>query len=77
MAVGGYYMCAIAAGGGIKCWGNNGNGQLGIGSYENRKRPADVRMKGAANLNDTSASELLVAGKEEGEISILRLAMDG
>jgi alpha-tubulin suppressor-like RCC1 family protein len=42
IAVGGPHTCAIAAGGGVKCWGANGNGQLGIGSYEDQNRPADV-----------------------------------
>jgi hypothetical protein len=42
IAAGGYHTCAIAIGGGVKCWGDNWAGQLGIGSYENQNRPADV-----------------------------------
>jgi alpha-tubulin suppressor-like RCC1 family protein len=32
VSVGGSSSCAILAGGSLKCWGKNGNGQLGIGS---------------------------------------------
>jgi hypothetical protein len=42
IATGLSHTCAIAAGGGVKCWGYNEQGQLGIGSYESQSRPADV-----------------------------------
>ena len=42
IAAGFYHTCAIAAEGGVKCWGYNWQGQLGIGSYESQGRPADV-----------------------------------
>ena len=42
IAAGGYHTCAIAAGGAVKCWGYNGQGQLGIGSYESQNRPTNV-----------------------------------
>jgi alpha-tubulin suppressor-like RCC1 family protein len=42
-----YHACAMTVNGGIKCWGENGSGQIGDGSYTDRMSPKTVSGFGA------------------------------
>ena len=44
IALGQYHTCVIVSGGGVKCWGYNGYGQLGIGSSSTQYSPVDVSL---------------------------------
>lgn len=53
IAVGDLFACALLDTGLVKCWGNNTNGQLGIGSLENQPVPVQV-----VGLSGVSAIDL-------------------
>ena len=57
IVAGQYHTCAILDNGSVSCWGNNGNGQLGDGTYFDRNTPAQT-----ASLGEGRTAVALAAG---------------
>lgn len=63
------HSCAIDAGGGVQCWGANGSGQLGDGSFSSRTVPARVKRLNAGIVAvAASAAERSCAVRATGEV---------
>lgn len=57
VAVGDGFTCALLEGGSIKCWGNNANGQLGMGLAPGAATPATGQVTGISNAIAISAGK--------------------
>ena len=55
VAAGGFHTCAVAASGGVLCWGNNDQGQLGDGTTD--PRPAPVEVADLIDAGEVTAGE--------------------
>jgi alpha-tubulin suppressor-like RCC1 family protein len=48
IAAGDHHTCAILVGGDVKCWGSNGLGQVGDGTFSNRAQPKSISLPAPA-----------------------------
>lgn len=51
LACGYDHCCAITTAGGVRCWGDNGHGELGDGSGVNQNTPRDVQSLGGTAVS--------------------------
>jgi alpha-tubulin suppressor-like RCC1 family protein len=59
VAAGGEFTCALTTGGGVKCWGDNGYGELGIGSVPPYSSTSPVDVSGlASGVTSIAAGEI-------------------
>ena len=58
LGAGGYHTCAVTSTGGVKCWGDNGNGQLGNGSSSGPQTCNDGTNSVACSMTPVDVSTL-------------------
>ena len=58
IALGSLHSCAVLVGGDLKCWGYNGQGQLGLGDTAHRYTPVSVSV-GSGELFTSSGRKRL------------------
>jgi alpha-tubulin suppressor-like RCC1 family protein len=70
VSVGGGHSCALTVGGSVKCWGDNGFGTLGTGTYESTSMPVDVvgLPDGVAIVSVSAGSNHTCVLTEESEV---------
>ena len=61
VSAGGLHACAVTSGGGVRCWGTNGEGELGNGSKASSDNPVAVvgLTSGVASLGVGSTYDYL------------------
>jgi alpha-tubulin suppressor-like RCC1 family protein len=56
------HTCALTDIGGVVCWGNNGNGQLGIGNIEDQYSPVSIDLGSGAHVVEKIGIKIVKQG---------------
>lgn len=68
IAAGTYHACALTDGGGVKCWGWNEMGEIGIGSRADQVNPVDVDGLSSGVVSISARGQRSCALKTTGEL---------
>ena len=76
---GGHYTCAILDDASVKCWGENGNGQLGIGSNSNANTPTTINTLGSGRtaISLATAMSAVCALLDDGSVKCWGASANG
>ena len=66
VAAGTDHTCALLSSGGVRCWGDNSAGQLGIGSSTSQPVPVDVSGLGSGAYSVSSGNQFTCAATPAG-----------
>ena len=67
----GFHSCALTTAGGVKCWGYNEFGQLGNGTYEDKKTPFDVSSLASVIAELSAGWEYTCGRTTDGGVNML------